>query len=86
MERIAAALLILFSLSACAVADKYGAEVDVKASKAAYKQCLAAHPADLSACEGARLAYRADIDTYRNFSAGIRFGRSDTVEIMDPGH
>jgi len=61
---------------------KVNARTEMTQSDAAYKTCLAQHPGNVSACEGARLAYEADLQVYRATSAGIQPGRSDTVNVI----
>jgi hypothetical protein len=78
-------LLILLTLPAliadCGVAAKVNARNEMETSKAAYKDCLARNPQNLSACEASRLSYDADIKAYRATSAGIQPGRNDTFNF-----
>ena len=67
--------------SGCGVVAKVNARHDMEQSKAAYKACLQAHPSDVSACEGCRLSYDADMKAYRATSAGIQSGRNNTVNV-----
>jgi hypothetical protein len=67
--------------SGCGIAAKVNARNDTEASKAAYKACLAQNAPSPAASEGAHLAYEADVKAYRATSAGIKPGRSDTIDI-----
>lgn len=49
------------ALSGCALA----ARMDMAESKAALKACLAQHPQDTNACNGAAMAYQADLAAYQ---------------------
>jgi hypothetical protein len=62
--------LLVAVVSGCAA--KINARADREASKTVYEECLAQHLQDVSACEGARQAYEADLAIYRAISAGAR--------------
>ena len=68
-------------LGGCGIAAKVQNRNNMQDSLAAYKGCLASHPADVQSCEGARLAYEADMQAYRATSAGILPGHNDTVNV-----
>lgn len=70
--------LLVAVVSSCAA--KINARDDREASKTVYEECLAQHLQDVSACEGARQAYEADLAIYRAISAGARPGANITVE------
>ena len=76
---IAAAMLAV--LSGCGIAAKVEARSGMQQSLAAYKACLAQNPQNVQACEGAKLAYDADMKAYRATSSGIQRGYSSTVIV-----
>jgi hypothetical protein len=76
-------VVILFSLvlSGCGIAAKIDARKDMEQSKATYKDCLAQNSSKPSNCESARLAFEADMKTYRATSAGIQPGYNNTLNV-----
>jgi hypothetical protein len=80
VKHIVIGLLLAALLSSCGIAAKVNARNDTEVSKATYKACLAQHSQDVSACEGARQAYEADLAAYRATSAGIRPGVNITID------
>lgn len=62
---------LAISLSACALQAKMNALDEMKASKAAYKTCLADNPKTVSACQAEQLSYEADLKAYEATSAGM---------------
>lgn len=80
------AILLVGILAGCSVVAKVDARNDMEKSKTAYKDCLARNPETISACEGARLAYEADLKAYRATSAGMQSGRNDTLNINTDSH
>ncbi len=72
-------MLLCLGLSACGIAAKVDSRNQMQQSEAAYKSCLIQNPQNVSACEGYRLAYEADLKTYRALSAGIQPGTNNTV-------
>jgi hypothetical protein len=64
MKQLCLLVVVTASLSACGLAARMDAHTDMETSKAAYKSCLAANPANSSACESARLAYEADLKAF----------------------
>jgi hypothetical protein len=60
--------LILISaamLALCGCAAGVDARSDMLASKTAFKGCLAQHPDNVKACEGASAAFQADLAAYQ---------------------
>jgi len=41
----------------------------------------AQNPRDISACAGARAAYETDLQMFKATAAGIREGRSDSIDL-----
>jgi hypothetical protein len=66
-----------FLLEGCGIAAKVDARNDMLQSKAAYKNCLAQNPDNVSACEAAESAYEADLAAYQATTAGLRRDTSD---------
>jgi outer membrane biogenesis lipoprotein LolB len=83
VKRILSALIACSLLAACGVVAKANARNDMQQSLAVYKACLAQHPQDVSQCEGARLAYDADMKAYRATSAGIQPGTNSTINYTN---
>jgi hypothetical protein len=81
ISRLLILLALPWLLADCGVAAKVNARNEMEASKATYKDCLARNPQNVSACEGSRLSYEADMKAYRATSAGIQPGRNDTINI-----
>lgn len=63
----------------CGIVAANSARQDMESSKVAYKDCLQKHPSDTAACEGARLAYEADLRAYRATSSSLKQGT--TVDV-----
>lgn len=63
-------LIIAMTLAGCGVAAMIQAREDMQTSKAAYKQCLAAHFQDPDKCESARRIYEADLAVYQTEKGG----------------
>jgi hypothetical protein len=78
---LGAVCIATFGLQGCGIADKVDARNQTHRSLAAYKACLIQHAQVMGACEGARLAYEADLKTYRAFSAGIHPGTDNTLNL-----
>lgn len=75
--RIEIALFGSLLLSGCGLAARMQDRSNTEASLAAYKSCLAANPRDIAACDGAKLAYEADLRVYRpgvNNTLNVRTG------------
>jgi len=81
IHRLLILLALPILLTDCGIAAKVNARSEMEASKAAYKDCLARSPQNISACEASRLSYEADIKAYRATSAGIQPGRNDTINL-----
>jgi hypothetical protein len=81
MNRVVVLMLAASSLSGCGIAAKVNARNSMQESLAAYKACLVQNPQNVNACQGAKLAYDADMRAYRATSAGIQPGRHDTLTI-----
>jgi len=73
-------------LGGCGVVAKVNARDDMTASKTAYKSCLLQNPSNVSACEGYRLAFEADLKAYRAASAGIQSGNNNTLNLNTSGN
>jgi hypothetical protein len=80
-QKIILCTLLPVLLTGCGVAAKVNARNDLEQSKAAYKECLAQHPQDVRACEGLRMSYETDLQTYKAMSSGIQPGSNSTVNI-----
>jgi hypothetical protein len=57
-------------LGGCSIAAKIDARTKFQKSVADYRACLDAHPWELKACDGKRLAMEAEERAYNNPSAG----------------
>ncbi|MGH7029624.1 MAG: hypothetical protein ACREE9_05850 [Stellaceae bacterium] len=75
MKQVCFLFALAISLSACALQAKMNALDDMKASKAAYKTCLAENPKDVSACQAEQLSYQADLKAYEATSTGMLSSR-----------
>ncbi len=64
MIKLAGALLTVATVAGCGVVAKVNARNDMEQSKAVYKNCLAQNPQNVSACEGYRLSYEADLKAF----------------------
>jgi hypothetical protein len=71
MKRFFLLATVAVSLSGCGMAVRMEAHSDLETSKAAYKSCLAANPANVSACESLRLAYEADLKAFEATAGGV---------------
>ena len=74
---------VVAALAGYGVAAKVNARHDMEASKVAYKACLAQYGQNVTACDGPRQAYEADLSAYRATSAGLRSG--PVYAPADPG-
>ncbi|HTV45967.1 MAG TPA: hypothetical protein VMF05_11670 [Stellaceae bacterium] len=68
-------LALALSLSACALQAKMNALDEMKASKAAYKECLMANPNKVSVCEAQQLSYQADLKAYEATADAMSISR-----------
>jgi hypothetical protein len=59
-----------FALAGCGIAARVDARAEYQKSVADYRACLDAHPWELKACDGNRLAMEAEERAYNNLSAG----------------
>jgi hypothetical protein len=71
MNQLCFVVAMAISLSACALAARMDARNDMEGSKAAYKSCLAENPEKVSACEGLRLSYEADLKAFQATAGGM---------------
>ena len=67
MKRILVALCTL-ALAGCGIVPKID---EYQKTVADYRACLDAHPWELKACDGKRLAMEAEERAYNNLSAGV---------------
>ena len=74
-------VLSVLALSGCGIAAKIDARNDMQQSKLDYKNCLANNPSNPKACEATRLAYEADLKSYKVMSAGILPGQNNTLNV-----
>ena len=63
-------VLCTLMLGGCSIAAKIDARTEYQKSVADYRACLDAHPWELKACDGKRLAMEAEERAYNNLSAG----------------
>jgi hypothetical protein len=70
MRRVGAVLCALM-LGGCSIAAKIDARTEYQKTVADYRACLDAHPWELKACDGKRLAMEAEERAYNNLSAGV---------------
>jgi uncharacterized protein YceK len=70
MKRILVALCTL-ALVGCGIVAKIDARTEYQKTVADYRACLDAHPWELKACDGKRLAMEAEERAYNNLSAGV---------------
>jgi len=68
--RRAGIMLSALMLGGCNIAAKIDAGTEYQKSVANYRICLDAHPWELKACDGKRLAMEAEERAYNNLSAG----------------
>ena len=70
MKRILVALCTL-ALAGSGIVAKIDARTEYQKTVADYRACLDAHPWELKACDGKRLAMEAEERAYNNLSAGV---------------
>jgi hypothetical protein len=80
--------LILISaamLALCGCAAGVDARNEMLASKTAFKRCLAEHPQDAKACDGASAAFQADLAAYQALPQSIAMsgGGGDQMVYAD---
>jgi len=68
---------LCLSVAACGVAAANNARDNMQQSLALYKACLADHPQDVTPCQGARLAYEADLKAY----SAMLPGKNNTLNV-----
>jgi hypothetical protein len=68
--RRAGVVLGALILGGCSIAAKTDARTEYQKSAADYRACLDAHPWELKACDGKRLAMEAEERAYNNPSVG----------------
>jgi hypothetical protein len=69
-KRKAGVVLCALMLGGCSIAPKIDARTEYQKSVADYRTCLDAHPWELKACDGERLAMEAEKRAYNNLSVG----------------
>lgn len=68
MKKYLSIPVLCLSLAGCGLVIQGEARNQMLASKAAYKECLTAHPQSTAACAGLKAAYKADLEAYKQES------------------
>jgi hypothetical protein len=64
-------VLCMLALVGCGIVAKIDARTEYQKTVADYSACLDAHPWELKACDGKRLAMEAEERAYNNLFAGV---------------
>jgi hypothetical protein len=76
--RRAGVVLCALLLGGCGIAAKIDARTEYQKSVADYRACLDAHPWELKACDGKRLAMEVGERAYNDLAAGAQGGNTTT--------
>jgi predicted small secreted protein len=68
-------------LSGCGIAAKIDSRNDMMKTRDAYTHCLETHSSNVSACNGYKAAYKANMEAYRATSAGIEPGFNNSMNL-----
>ncbi|MCX7124839.1 MAG: hypothetical protein NTU49_03625, partial [Gammaproteobacteria bacterium] len=68
-------------LSGCGIVAKVDSRNEMMKTKDAYTNCLERHSRNISACNGYKAAYKADMEAYRATSAGIMPGFNNSMNV-----
>ena len=65
-------------LTACGIANRIDAQQNYKQSVANYRNCLAANPSNVNACESQRLIMQTDERAFGQMDDALRGGSTNT--------